>query len=165
MIDYQLGIIDRYLGNKKKSFFDYDMEEVKEKKKEKEAVNTDIPASEIVSNMFNWDLKDSDTDINKKKKKKKKKSKSDPRIVDHEGYDSSEYSIKEMDDDRHNFQEYLRVIDRYAILKSITPEEYKKAKKVIEKMIDDLKHYRYWKVYDDSRHSEYLKNYSGYSDN
>lgn len=73
MIDYQLGIIDRYLGNKKKNFFDYDMEEVKEKKKEKEVVNTDIPASEIVSDMFNWDLKDSDTDINKRRKRKRRK--------------------------------------------------------------------------------------------
>lgn len=173
-MDFQLSIIDRYLSTGKKKSklrknFIYEGEEIKEKKKNKSKFNIDIPFSDILDEVFkeNRKSKRESEDIkeknpNKKKKKKgKKKNKGDARIVDHEGFDSSEYSIKEMDEDRHNFQEYLRVIDRYAILKSITPEEYKKAKKTIEGMIDDLKHYRYWKVYNDERHSKYIREMSG----
>ena len=85
-------------------------------------------------------IKDDDTDKPKVKIKKK----------------DSYYSYEKMEKDADSIEEYLNILERFAIITNLTPERYKKAVKKCRKLVKLLREGKGEKVYDRERYDEYI---------
>ena len=68
----------------------------------------------------------------------------------------SYYSYDKMEKDADCIEEYLNILERFAIITNLTPEKYKKAMKKSRKLVKLLREGKGEKVYDKDRYDEYM---------
>lgn len=85
----------------------------------------------------------------KKDKKKKKKEKVNMELpAKYRGeYNPSDYSLKQMREEADSIESYLNIINSFAIIKGLSPKEYKESVKKVKELIKYLREGKYWKVY------------------
>lgn len=66
-------------------------------------------------------------------------------------------SYEQMLRDAENFEGYLEIVEKFAILKNVSPKNYEAAVSEIKKMIRLLREGKGDKVYDKERYEEYME--------
>lgn len=85
--------------------------------------------------------------VKKKGKKKKKKVNMELPEKYRGEYNPADFSLKQMRGEADSIESYLNIINSFAIIKGISPEQYKEAVKKVKELIKYLREGKYWKVY------------------
>lgn len=74
--------------------------------------------------------------------------------------DKMKYDKKLMDRMADDLENYLEIVDKYIIIEGLSPEDYKKARKKVKKLIKHLRKGEGDKVFDKERYEAYIENNS-----
>ena len=126
------AIIDKYLNNDT-------MFKSKKKGDDKKSYISSFFAPKVI-------VEEKKKDKKKGKKKKEKVNMELPEKYRGE-YNPADFSLKQMREEADSIEAYLNIINSFAIIKGLTPKQYKESVKKTKELIKYLREGKFWKVY------------------